>query len=101
MDREFKYIPWTRYIQILNALCTIGCFISYMCIDGKQLMLALYIPLDLALNFSKTTYFYFYLYQDRRIKRDRELIQEAIDRKAQVIPTDVTEPLIGNEETEE
>ena len=66
MDREFKYAPWTRYVQALNALCTIGCFSAYLALDGKELVLAMYIPLDLTLNFAKTSYFYYYLYLDRR-----------------------------------
>ena len=80
MDREFKYLPWSRYVYLVNALCTIGCFSAYIAIDGKELFLALYIPLDLALNFAKTCYFYFYLYQDRRIKKDKELIEEALEK---------------------
>ena len=101
MDREFKYAPWTRYVQALNALCTIGCFSAYLALDGKELVLAMYIPLDLTLNFAKTSYFYYYLYLDRRQKKEKELMQEALDKKSQVRPNDVTEPLISNEEHDE
>lgn len=62
MDREFMYRPWSKIIFFINAACTIGCFIAYIIIDGKELFLALYIPLDFSLNMSKTAFFYFYLF---------------------------------------
>ena len=62
MDREFAYRPWAKFIFIINALCTIGCFIAYIIVDGKELFLALYIPLDVALNLAKTLFYYYYLF---------------------------------------
>ena len=62
MDREFAYRPWAKFIFIINGLCTIGCFIAYIIVDGKELFLALYIPLDVALNMAKTLFYYYYLF---------------------------------------
>ena len=79
MEREFKRTPAERIIQILNLVVTLGCFIAYLCVDGKELFMALYIPLDVALVLSKTLYYWYYYYQDLRHKQDKKLLDQAID----------------------
>ena len=62
MDREFamKY----RLVYALNGLVTLGCFIAFLFIDGRELVYTFYIPLDVFLNLSKTAFFFYQKLQD-------------------------------------
>mmetsp|Transcript_6940 Transcript_6940/g.9635 ORF Transcript_6940/g.9635 Transcript_6940/m.9635 type:complete len:301 (+) Transcript_6940:496-1398(+) len=95
MDRQFIIKPWKIWIWIVNMLVTLGCLVAFFIMDGKELVYALYIPLDVGLNLAKAAFYFFYFFQDKRIKEDRRLLEEAIEKKSQTIPTDISEPLIG------
>lgn len=68
MVRSFVMSHWS--IWILNAVVTVGSFIAFCVIPGSELVLSLYIPLDLLLNISKSSFYFYYLWVDQRNKED-------------------------------
>jgi len=68
------------YVWILNVLVVLGCLIAFMCLDGKELVLTFYIPLDAALMISRAA-FYWYTYWTEKWEREvEEHEQQAIKR---------------------
>ena len=63
LEREFDTSHW--WIFVLNGLVTIGCFIAFLLIDGKELVYSLYIPLDLFLNICKFGFYHYYYYESQ------------------------------------
>ena len=57
MDRQF--VMNYKGVYVLNAFVTLGCLLAFFIIDGKELVYTFYIPLDIALNFSKTAFFFY------------------------------------------
>ena len=56
MERKFELdFVW---VQLLQNIVVIGCFIAYMIIPGKELIFALYIPLDIFFSLAKTTFYW-------------------------------------------
>lgn len=47
-----------------------GCVIAYFCLDGKELVLKFYIPLDIALNISKASFYWYTYFNDNREKEN-------------------------------
>ena len=60
-------IPGT---YIINACVTLGCVIAYFMLDGKELVLKFYIPLDIALNMSKASFFWYTYFNDKLQKEN-------------------------------
>lgn len=63
---EAHYERWNRHLHkkhsflwIVNAIVTIGAMIAYSKIDGKELVLMYYIPLDFCFNLSRSAYFWY------------------------------------------
>ena len=56
MKRQFN----TDYlwVWIIHGVVTVACLIMYFMIDGRELVFALYIPLDILLNLSKVAFFW-------------------------------------------
>jgi len=69
MERNFEIKH--RWVWILNGLVTLGCFIAFLCINGKETVFSFYIPLDVALNVAKTVFFWYNFYEDMNIKADK------------------------------
>ena len=53
MQRKFMMSTMGTVVWVINCIVTLGCLIAFFCIDGHELMIGFYIPLDVALNFSK------------------------------------------------
>lgn len=64
----------------------IACFITFMVIDGKELVYSIFIPLDLFLNISKASFYHWYMYVDKKKKADAERLTHRL--------ASVTEPLL-------
>lgn len=80
MDRQMDMK--NTWVWIVNALVTIGCFIAFLMIDGKELVIALYIPLDLFFNIAKGVFYGYYCYIDMKQKEDSKRVQERIQKRA-------------------
>ena len=78
MVRTFDMSRW--WIWVINGIVTIGCFIAYLFVDGKEIVFAQYIPLDLFLNVMKTAFYFFYYYRDKREKENEKRIKERIKK---------------------
>ena len=83
MERVFKVSSFERIILSADSIVTIACVIAYLCVDGKELFLALYVPLDAALALSKTAFYWYYFYQDQRQKEEKKLLDEALDSRVE------------------
>lgn len=83
---------------VVNCIVTVGCLIAFFFIDGKELLLALYIPLDMAINLSKGAFFFVEYRKDQKSKQESAMInQMGSDSSRQ---TEITEPLLSrNTET--
>ena len=58
MQRKFMMSTMGTVVWVINCIVTLGCLIAFFCIDGHELMIGFYIPLDVALNFSKACFFF-------------------------------------------
>lgn len=58
LDRVVSKAP-IPYMYIVNVCITLGCVIAAAIVDGKELILALYIPLDIAITLSKFCFYWF------------------------------------------
>ena len=84
MERNFDMtMNWIWYV---NLLVSIGCFVAYMLIPGKELVFALYIPFDMFLNFCKTAFYWSYYYFDKVEKEEVEAMAELENKRN--APTD-------------
>jgi len=68
MKREFAMDYW--WVYILNSVVSLSCFVAFFFIDGKELVYTFYIPLDFALNLSKTAFFFYEKREDQIKKVD-------------------------------
>lgn len=82
---EAHYERWQRFIEvshkwlwILNGLITIGCIVAYTMTDGKELVLMYYIPLDFAFNMSRSAFFWYNVFLDKKkMQNDLKLQKRA------------------------
>ena len=75
MTRQFIMHPVGKVAWIINCVVTTACLIVYCLTDGKEAILAYYIPLDFALNVSKAAFFFWQLYTDTRNKAERKELE--------------------------
>ena len=68
------------WLWVLQAVVTIGVIIAYIIIDGKELVYALYIPLDILFSVAKTSFFWLYFYTDSKRKDDKKRLKERLAR---------------------
>ena len=68
MKREFVTNYW--WVYTLNGMVTLGCFVAFFFIDGKELVYTFYIPLDFALNLSKMAFVFYEKHKDQIEKAD-------------------------------
>lgn len=54
------------WVWILNGVVTVGCFIAFLYIKGSELVIGIYIPLDLFFNIAKTVFYWYYCYVDMK-----------------------------------
>ena len=78
MVRTFDMSRW--WIWVINGIVTIACFIAYLLIDGKEIVFAQFIPLDIFLNIMKTAFYFFYYYRDKMDKENEKRIKERIKK---------------------
>ena len=78
MVRTFHTERW--WIWVINAIVTLGCFIAYMLIDGKEVIYAQFIPLDLFLNCCKMIFYLWYYLIDMRDKANDERIKARVKK---------------------
>lgn len=57
--------PYVPYINAFNLLLTALCLVAYTQTDGKELVLRFYVPLDVALNLSRISFYWYTFYQDK------------------------------------
>lgn len=95
MVREFHDTTCSKVIFVLDALVTVACFISFLVIDGKELVYSLYIPLDLFLGVCKFGFYHWYLYKDKYEKEDQKQLDESLSGNENTHK----EPLIQRENT--
>ena len=79
MKRHFEMDLYL--VQILQNVVVLGCFIAYMVIHGKEIMFALYIPLDILFSMSTTAFFWYNYYLDKKIKEDEERLRNRLQRR--------------------
>lgn len=95
MERTF--VIKHRWVWILNICVTLSCFLAFVLLDGKELVFCYYIPLDLCLNLAKSAFFWFYFYEDKRIKADKIALEKRLSKSSAV---GVQEPLLdGDKDT--
>ena len=85
---EAHYERWNRhlhknhsYLWFLNALVTIGAMVAYYMIDGKELVLMYYIPLDFCFNISRSAYFWYNVYADSKKKINDQKLKKRAERE--------------------
>ena len=79
MVRSFAMSHWG--IWVMNSVTTVGCFIAFCIIPGKELVLSLYIPLDLMLNICKSAFYFYYKWVDDRNKEDEKRLAKRLQKK--------------------
>ena len=77
-----RFVHEGKMIWYANALVTLGCFIAFWMINGKELVYSFYIPLDFALNASKFSFFWYQYWVDKIEKQDHERLQEIMNKKS-------------------
>lgn len=68
------------WLWVLQVVVTIGSVIAFIVIDGKELVYALYIPLDILFSVAKTSFFWLYYYTDKKRKEDKRRLKERLAR---------------------
>lgn len=72
LEREFRTdCKWIWYVRAILTLMTL---IWFFTVDGKELLFALYIPLDIMLNISVVVFFWYERYKAHKkevVKQDR------------------------------
>ena len=53
-----------NWLWILNGLTVVACLIAYLVVDGRELVYALYIPLDLLFQIGKAIFYWGYYWID-------------------------------------
>lgn len=69
------------WLWILNGFITVGCMIAYVMTDGKNLVLKYYIPLDFLFNISRTAYFWYRVFLDRKQMQNKEKIRKRAEHE--------------------
>ena len=67
--------PW---MWLVHSLIVVGCFAAFIVIPGKELVYALYIPLDLLLSFGRAAFFWQNYYLDKMRKEDKKQLKARI-----------------------
>lgn len=52
-----------------------------MCIDGNEIIYALYIPLDIFLSLAKNAFYWYNYYLDKKSKQDDERLKARLIRR--------------------
>lgn len=68
------------WIWIVNTLVLLGCLIAFIMIPGKELVYALYIPLDILLNIGKSAFFWYNYFLESRRKEDKRRLKEKLQQ---------------------
>ena len=63
MDKVFDLDR--KWLWLLQVIVTIISIIMYFKVDGRELVFAMYIPLDIILNISTIVFFWFYYYMEK------------------------------------
>lgn len=66
MTSRLIVTPYAKIAWIVNSIVTVGCLIAFLCIDGKEVICAFYIPLDLAINIAKFGFFLRQYFDDKK-----------------------------------
>ena len=87
LERQFALdCKWTWYVHGILTLVSIG---MYLVVMGKELVFALYIPLDIMLNISLVVFFWYEYFkftskqkskQEKKNKMESLSVEEAIKR---------------------
>ena len=54
------------WLWIVNAIVYIAVIIIYFCVDGRELVYSMYLPLDAILNLAKAIYYFASQLKDKR-----------------------------------
>lgn len=76
MTREF--VMKHMGVWILNGAVCLSCYISYFCINGKEITYALYIPLDMLLVGAKAAFYWWHYYLDILEKKEQAEIAKVL-----------------------
>lgn len=71
--------PW---MWLVHSLIVVGCFAAFIVIPGKELVYALYIPLDLLLSFGRAAFFWQNFYLDKLRKEDKKKLKARLAKVA-------------------
>ena len=69
------------WIWILNGLTVVSCFVAYLVIDGKEIVFALYIPLDLYFQIGKAVFYWGYYWIDHSKKTQSRRLAKYIENR--------------------
>lgn len=69
--------PW---MWLVHTLIAVGCFAAFIIIPGRELVYALYIPLDLLLSFGRAAFFWYNYYLDNLRKEDKKKLKARLER---------------------
>ena len=68
MERRFDTdCKWVWYV---HAILTVMVIVAYCMTSGREVLFAIYIPLDILLNLSAVVFFWYERYKDK-VKKDR------------------------------
>lgn len=80
-----------------------GCIVAYFCLDGKELILTFYIPLDVALNIGKASFYWYTYFSDKWEKenaaKEKSSILALSDADGQPSINDPSESLLQRSKT--
>ncbi len=79
---------------MLIGLVSLGSMIAFFVVDGRENVLALYIPLDLAVVGCKTFYYFYIRYVESIKKKDAKRLARQIQKKKKQ-EAGFKEPLLG------
>lgn len=97
MVRNFIMTKAGTIAWVVNCIVTIACLIVFFLTEGKEVVLAYYIPLDVALNASKAAFFFWQYYEDKRNKDDGKKVGAALNGDTEA--SDLKENLLSSQPT--
>jgi len=97
MDSVFKMTKIGSIAWVINVIVTLVCFIVFFVTDGKELIIAFYIPLDVALNASKAAFFFHEYYNNEKSKQDTAKLDQVLLSSNSSRKTEINEPLMSGQ----
>ncbi len=94
MQRNLQETYWWHYMLV--GLVCLGSLIAFFVIDGRENVLTLYIPLDLAVVACKTCYYFYIRYEESIKAKDVKRLARKI-KKQKKQQAGFNEPLLNKE----